>query len=1182
MSRACSRKLATLLCLVSLAETKLQNARSIPDGILQGDSKRDATSKVIYGNDDRIEAFEADLLSSNHSILTHANVMLVARSRLVSSTANTYTLNDYYRYDTVCTDERFYNQPDPGFCSGFLMESRTIVTAGHCMDSAESCDSTAFIFDFRMRSASTDPEMEAIPEDRVYFCDRILEFALGTDREHDFAVVALDRAVEIDGVPREPLALGSSGTQQVGDDLILVGHPSGLPIKVAGGATVGWSNSRSVYFQANVDAYSGNSGSMVVNANTFNIEGILVRGNQDLYFDRVAGCMRSVMCDNSGCSGSSNLEGVSSVSSFESFLPNFEGLRLNKHGRHYAEVIYGDNSTTASYHFLIENTAAEDIDWSGEFLVLDESSNILSFETSSGTVPASGSEVVTLLYNPQDAIFNRQGAILDTETWILIKDHKWDHYREFTISFVRAIDMMLAGDVDSGTLTAEVGARWESMTLDTFPCGTASTTGVPAEVFAVRFAEDRAVDFVSSLPEETLLTVRGAYMHEAVCSGGGIYDYSVRGNNTYFVYVAHNDSTFFPPSFDLTVVASNDSDFVRIVDSAISLCPVVHDFTNASGIVTDGSPPQQYYESDMWVCFRLNATTRASDAQAWIQFTRIDTADFFDYIIIHDGESEFYPVLAELAGFYREPWHEIFASTSGNLFIQFRSIGFVQRTGWEFQYYLEATPGCNSSEFRCGSGECVSSALICNNNTDCVDGSDESLCELPPLCANVTTFATRTGGFSDGSSELDSYGSDLYACYLIEPTNQAVDESVWIEFSRFSVEWYSDFVFLFDGDNEFSPLLYEVTGEMLGGSGYTAGSSPGQSLFLLFHTDSLIELDGWELTYLTSNVGPTCQETDFQCDAGGCIPLDWECDGVTDCIDESDEHDFPCLPPCTNVTTSRGTLMDGPGPYENDVSMCYEIVPEAPISTDDALWIRFSHFDVEEFYDYVHIFDGPDLESAVFVNSLTGEFGHYSAEDLPTFKSTRGSFYVEFRSDGSVVLDGWRLVFWVGSVDDYCPRYTVDGSSTVTGPAANSDCVFPFTSEGTTYRDCASTLPPGMSSVESRQWCATEVDAHGVAASTESWGYCNVCHDCETRETSNAAPQNCTFPFSHEERMYYDCATVDNDGAEWCAIEINDDLSMAERANCEPCESSTGSSSRTFGSPTWFMVLWSTVAFCTS
>ena len=51
--------------------------------------------------------------------------------------------------------------------------------------------------------------------------------ALGTDRDYDFAVVALDRAVEIGGVPRTPLSIGSVGVPQLGEDLILVGHPSG-------------------------------------------------------------------------------------------------------------------------------------------------------------------------------------------------------------------------------------------------------------------------------------------------------------------------------------------------------------------------------------------------------------------------------------------------------------------------------------------------------------------------------------------------------------------------------------------------------------------------------------------------------------------------------------------------------------------------------------------------------------------------------------------------------------------------------------------------------------------------------------------------------------------------------------------------------------------------------------------
>jgi len=67
----------------------------------------------------------------------------------------------------------------------------------------------------------------------------------------DFAVVKLDRPVS----QFNPLTFRTSGKVSVGDDLHVIGYPSGLPLKVAGGASV-----RAVqpeYLVANLDTYGG-------------------------------------------------------------------------------------------------------------------------------------------------------------------------------------------------------------------------------------------------------------------------------------------------------------------------------------------------------------------------------------------------------------------------------------------------------------------------------------------------------------------------------------------------------------------------------------------------------------------------------------------------------------------------------------------------------------------------------------------------------------------------------------------------------------------------------------------------------------------------------------------------------------------------------------------------------------
>ncbi len=60
----------------------------------------------------------------------------------------------------------------------------------------------------------------------------------------------------------------------------MLGHPWGLPLKIAGGGKVvknEHSESR-FFFEAMLDTFSGNSGSPVLNEATLEVEGILVVG----------------------------------------------------------------------------------------------------------------------------------------------------------------------------------------------------------------------------------------------------------------------------------------------------------------------------------------------------------------------------------------------------------------------------------------------------------------------------------------------------------------------------------------------------------------------------------------------------------------------------------------------------------------------------------------------------------------------------------------------------------------------------------------------------------------------------------------------------------------------------------------------------------------------------------------
>jgi hypothetical protein len=108
--------------------------------------------------------------------------------------------------------------------------------------------------------------------------------------------VELDRDVE---GAREPVQVDRTALTQVGRSILVIGHPSGLPTKVAGGGQV-----RSVlpsHVVTNLDTYGGNSGSGVFDLVNLKLVGILVRGEND--FVSAGSCTVSNRCAATGCRG---------------------------------------------------------------------------------------------------------------------------------------------------------------------------------------------------------------------------------------------------------------------------------------------------------------------------------------------------------------------------------------------------------------------------------------------------------------------------------------------------------------------------------------------------------------------------------------------------------------------------------------------------------------------------------------------------------------------------------------------------------------------------------------------------------------------------------------------------------------------------------------------------------------
>jgi len=189
---------------------------------------KDASTRVIYGNDDRKDLVDSRDMA--HLRLAESTAALVMNDKFIvqpngSARIDTQVFGSAYQ---LCLDEPFFDQPVGAFCTGFLVGPDLLATAGHCISSEARCKKTSVVFDFEIDVPRRDPAL--VSTQNIYRCQSVIETKVLPSGE-DWALIRLDRPV----VNRQPLRLRSQGRATAGDSLFVVGHPAGLPKKIADG-----------------------------------------------------------------------------------------------------------------------------------------------------------------------------------------------------------------------------------------------------------------------------------------------------------------------------------------------------------------------------------------------------------------------------------------------------------------------------------------------------------------------------------------------------------------------------------------------------------------------------------------------------------------------------------------------------------------------------------------------------------------------------------------------------------------------------------------------------------------------------------------------------------------------------------------------------------------------------------
>uniref|UniRef100_A0A669DR97 Low density lipoprotein receptor a n=1 Tax=Oreochromis niloticus TaxID=8128 RepID=A0A669DR97_ORENI len=170
---------------------------------------------------------------------------------------------------------------------------------------------------------------------------------------------------------------------------------------------------------------------------------------------------------------------------------------------------------------------------------------------------------------------------------------------------------------------------------------------------------------------------------------------------------------------------------------------------------------------------------------------------------------------------------------------------------------------CTESEFRCKSGQCVSSSFVCDDDVDCEDGSDEESC--PPVTCSSASFQCNNTvclprlWACDGDSDC-SDGSDEWP----ETCGTKTPDLVSIHHCS-SMEWRC-------GSGECIHVSWKCDGQ----------------------ADCLDQSDEANCSRVT------CSPDEFECGDGTCIHGSLQCNHQYDCRDMSDEIG------CVNATHCEG------------------------------------------------------------------------------------------------------------------------------------------------------------------------------------------------------------------------------------------------------------------------------------